>query len=227
MNLHHVKGRIVVAINLESKNSHRFEDGTEIKLARGYNNFNQREISPTNATVVSADYIESGREVLIHHNCTHDSNKIFDYKPLSGEEAASDTKYFSIKEDDCYAWIDGLGQLQPLKNYAFGLRVFKPYEGLLDGVEPTLIKDVLYVTTGALAGSVVHVLKNSDYEIIYQGVSGREDRVIRFRHSEDEEIEREEVVCVSHGLTELVQSGKLLVGYTKTDCQSLIQAYAD
>lgn len=217
-NLRFVHGRVIVKLDIEAKNSHRFEDGTVIRRERKFNEFNMRVSQPVNALVISAEYIPEGVEVLISHNSVHDTNKIFDYEGISGSENETDIRYYSIPEDDCFAWRDVDGKMKPLKGYQFGLRVYKPYVGSLTGIEPELIKDTLYVTTGELAGSVVATLKACDYQIVYQdSETGREANIIRFRHSDDEEIEREEVLYVDNGLTELLKSGGLLVGLTPQD----------
>lgn len=220
--LKYVHGRVVVKVNLENKNSHRFEDGTEIRLERKYNNFNRRETEPVNCIVISAEYIPSGVEILVSHNSLHDTNRIFDYPELSGAAEQTDVRYYSLPEEDCFAWRNSNGVMMPMKNFEFGLRVFKPYAGSLTGIEPELVKDVLYVTTGALSGNVVNVLKASDYQIVFQGENGREQNIIRFRHSDEDELEREEVVCINHTLTEQVLNGELSVGLTVSDAKTVV-----
>lgn len=215
-----VQGKVIISVDLESKNSHTFEDGTKIRLERQWNNLNKRETHPVNATVISGDGMKSGSQILIHPNMTHDTYKINDYLPLSGESEGGDIKYYSIPEEQCYAWLDG-DTWKPLKNFDFALRVFIPYKGLIDGIEPTLIKDVLYVTTGEFEGKVVHTLKSCDYEIIFQGTDGREDRLIRFRHFPNQEHEREEVIAIDDYLTEKVNNKELLVGLTPTKAKTI------
>jgi hypothetical protein len=212
MSLIHTYGRIVIKVDMESKNSHTFQDGTTIRLERDWNNFNNREVRPVNAIVVSAESIPVGSEVLIHHNCTHDSNRVFSYK-----SEHPDIKYFSIPESDCYAWRGEDGELRPTKGFEFALRVFEPYNGLLAGVEHKKLKDILYLTTGKLKGFACHVLKASDYQIVFQGLDGREDNVIRIRHSDEEDMDREEVMAIDYGLTEKINRGQLIVGLTTTD----------
>lgn len=233
MGLMHKQGRVVVKIDLQGKNSHTFENGQTIRLEREYNNLNRREVSPVNATVVSAENIPEGSTILIHHNSTHDSNRIFDYGELSGEAEADTVKYFSIPEEDCYAWLDDAGNPYPLKNFAFALRVYEPYLGLVQGVQPNLLKNVLYLTTSNLKGCVCGTLKAVDYQIVYQGIDGREKNLIRLRHSDDEEIEREEVIYIDHQLTDKVNEGKLFVGLSpltatpiKTTTTNEIATYA-
>jgi len=140
--------------------------------------------------------------------------------PLSGEVTGSDIKYYSIPEEQCYAWLDG-EEWKPLKNFDFALRVYKPYSGLIDGIEPELVKDVLYVTTGEFKGKIVHTLKACDYEVIFQGTNGREDRLIRFRHYPNQEHEREEVIAVDDYLTDLLKKNKLLVGLSPSKTKTI------
>jgi len=217
----HVEGRIVIRIDLNYKKSHKFEDGTVIKLERGWNNLNCREKNETNAIVVSAEDIPTGAELLIHHNASHDSYKIFNHDELSGKDIASNIEYYSIPEEQAFFWRKDSETWNPIKGYATGLRVFKPYKGILHGIEATKVKDTLYVTSGELKGQVCHTLKAADYEIIFQDLDGREHRVIRFRHSDTEAIDREEITAISHYLTKELEKGNLNIGLTPTDCKPL------
>lgn len=219
--LKHIQGRVVVYVDVEAKNWHTFSNGTKIRRERNFNDFNRRVTQPSNAIVVSAENIPIGSEILISHNALHDSNRVFDYTPLSGDASVSDVKFYSIPMHECFAWRDGEGELQPIENFAFGLRVYEPYGGLMQGVPPSKIKDVLYITTGDLKGLVVHTLIASDYEIVYQGQAGREENLIRIRNSEDESFDREEVICINHELTERVNNEELLIGISETDAKSL------
>lgn len=226
--LRFIPGRVIVKVDTEMKNWHQFEGGQRIRLERKFNEFNRRITEPTNAVVISSEYIPEGSEILIGHNALHDVNRIFNYKRLSGVLESADVRYYSIPEDECFAWKDKDGELKPMKNYAFALRVFKPYTGVLTGIEPSLIKEVLYITTGELSGNVCHVLKASDYTIIYQGADGREKQVIRCRHFEDDYNDKEEIITISHDLTDKVNSGELFVGIEIKDAKPIqINAYAD
>lgn len=219
--LKHIEGRVIVSADMDRKNWYTFADGTRIRYERDWDNLNVRHTKPVNAIVISGENINEGAEILVHPNALVESNEIFNYQPLSGEKIAENVKHFSIPEDMCYAWLDGQ-EWRPLKNFAFGLRVYKQYSGIIQGIEPTLIKDVLFVTTGELEGNVVHVLKSSDYEIIFQDTNDREGRIIRFRHFEDEELnEREEVIVIDHGLTEKVEDGTLLIGISPTTAKKI------
>ncbi len=214
------KDKVIIKVDLESKNTHTFKDGTKIRLERVYDNFNMRYVKPVNAVVVSAHGIPEGAEILIHHNATHDTNRIFNYlRPTT--EASSEIQYFSIPTVECFLWRSEKGSTwNPLNNYITGLRIFKPYTGFLEGIAPTLIKNKIYVTSGELKGNVVATLISSDYEIIYQDDDGTENRIIRLRYFPDGN-DRNEVIAVEHEYTEMVNNGDLWVGYNVSDAKEL------
>ena len=212
--------RVIIKVDLESKNSHTFKDGTKIKLERQYDNFNMRYVKPVNAEVVNAKNIPAGAEILIHHNATHDTYKIFNYQRPTAE-ASSDIQYFSIPIEECFMWREEKGSTwNALNNFITGLRIFEPYNGFLQGIEPSLIKNKIYVTSGDLAGNVVGTVISSDYEIIYQNDDGTEGKIIRLRYY-PEGNDRNEVISVEHEYTERVKNGELLVGYSISDAKKL------
>ena len=215
-NLKYIQGRVIIKVDLEKKNQTTFSNGTVIRLERQFNNFNRRETEPVQGTVISAEYIPEGSEILISHNALHDSNKIFSYKTSS-----PDIQYFSIPETDCFAWTDTDGTIKPMKNFEFALRVYEPYRGNIAGIKPTLMKEVLFITTGHLANNIVHTLKAADYQVVYQGGNGKEANLIRVRHSESEDFEREEILAISHSLTERYNNGELKIGLTLSDCKTI------
>lgn len=220
MKLKSPANRVIIKVDLESKNSHTFKDGTKIKLERQYDNFNMRYVKPVNAEVVNAKDIPEGAEILIHHNATHDTYKIFNYQRPTAE-ASSDIQYFSIPIEECFMWrIEKGSAWNPLNNFITGLRVFEPYKGFLQGIEPSLIKNKIYVTSGELTGNVVGTVISSDYEIIYQNDDGTEGKIIRLRYY-PEGNDRNEVISVEHEYTERVNNGDLLVGYSISDAKKL------
>jgi hypothetical protein len=220
MKLKAPENRVIIKVDLESKNSHTFKDGTKIKLERQYDNFNMRYVKPVNAEVVSAKDIPEGAEILIHHNATHDTYKIFNYlRPT--EEASSDMQYFSIPIEECFMWRDKkCSTWNPLNNFITGLRIFEPYKGILEGIDATLIKNKIYVTSGELSGNVVGTVISSDYEIIYQDDDGTEGKIIRLRYY-PEGNDRNEVISIEHEMTNKVKNGELLVGYNVSDAKKL------
>jgi hypothetical protein len=220
MKLKAPSNRVIIKVDLESKNSHTFKDGTKIKLERVYDNFNMRYVKPVNAEVVDAKDIPTGAEILIHHNATHDTYKIFNYqRPTT--EASSDIQYFSIPIEECFMWREGKGSIwNALNNFVTALRIFKPYNGMLEGIEPEVINNKLYITSGELKGKAVSTVISSDYEIIYQNDDGTEGRIIRLRYFPDGN-DRNEITAINDNLTELVENGDLWVGYSKSDAKQL------
>jgi hypothetical protein len=214
-------GRVIIKIDLESKNSHTFADGTKIRLERQYDNFNMRYVKPVNAEVVNAKDIPEGSEILIHHNSTHDTYRLFNYLPPT-QDASTSLKYYSIPEQECFFWRENNNsEWKTLNNFVTALRLYKPYVGTFEGIEPSLVKNKLYITSGEYAGNVVDVVNASDYQVIFQGDDGKEESLIRLRHFEGEENEREEIIAVDHHLTGLVKSGDILVGYDKSSASKL------
>lgn len=212
--LKHVDGKVIVKVDMEGKNSHRFQDGTTIRRERQFNNLNFRETSPVNAVVISAENLPKGVEILVDYHAIHDSNKIFNYKNKSKQ-----IRYYSIKENDCYLWRDENNQWLPLPPYELGLRVFEKFDSIISWMKPEKMEDVLYVTTGKLKGNVVMTLKACDYECVFQDVNGKEGNRIRFLPFGDERVNKDpEAIAIMHELTEKVNKGGLLVGLTVSDC---------
>jgi hypothetical protein len=220
MKLKAPSNRVIIKVDLESKNSHTFKDGTKIKLERVYDNFNMRYVKPVNAEVVDAKDIPTGAEILIHHNATHDTYKIFNYqRPTT--EASSDIQYFSIPIEECFMWREGKGSIwNALNNFVTALRIFKPYNGMLEGIEPEVMNNKLYITSGELKGRAVNTVISSDYEIIYQNDDGTEGRIIRLRYYPDGN-DRNEIIAINDNMTALVENGDLWVGYSKSDAKQL------
>jgi hypothetical protein len=212
INLKTNDGRILVKIDTQYKNSYRFGNGTNIRLERQFNNLNRRETEPINAIVEYSDYIPKGSEILIHHNSVHDTNRIFNYGNIS-DDLKNDVIYLSLPKEECYCYREvNSSTWNACYGFALAERVFEPYVGIIDGIEPTELKNTFYITTGDLKGLVVRTLKSCDYEMIFQDNDGRENSLIRIRHFENGWNEREEVVGVDYHLTGLVKKGKLLVG---------------
>lgn len=213
------KGRVIIKVDLEAKNSHTFEDGTKITLARKYDNFNMRYVKPVNAIVVDAENIPEGAEVLIHHNATHDTYRLFNYLPPT-QDASTDVRFYSIPENECFLWRMNESSWNTLSNFVTALRIFKPYTGTLLGIDAAKINDVLYVTSGELKGKAVKTLKKCDYEIIYQDSNGREGSIIRLRCGESDE-DRNEIIAIDLEATSLIKKNKYLIGITLSDAKTL------
>jgi hypothetical protein len=214
--LKYVHGRVILKIDAEAKNRVTFSNGIVIRRERRFNNFNFREVNPTNAFVVSAENYPTGAEMLIDYTVVHDTYKIFDY-----DSGSHDVVFYSVKESDCFAWRTGKEEWKPTKGFEFGLRVFKPYEGNLVGILPKKLEDVLYCYTGELKGKVLRVLRGADYQMIFTNDEGKEGNIIAFNHSENPDFEKEVVIAIADDLTEQLNEGKLLIGLTPHDCKKI------
>lgn len=220
VDLKYTENRIVIKIDLDFKNSHTFENGQKIYIGRQFNNLNRRETEPVNAIVISAEDIPKNAEILIHPNSISDTNLIHDYESIS-EEQGNSVRYYSIETISAFLWRMGAEDWEPLKGFATAYRVFKPYEGIIQGILPTQIENVLYIRSGEYEGMVCHTLKAADYEIIFMNEKGVEQKIIRCRHYENEYHDREELIAVDHELTNKVKNGKLLIGLSPNDCNKL------
>jgi len=223
----HVQDRIIVRVDLEQKNYTTFEDGTTIRLERDYNNLDRKYTQQVLGEVIDAENIPSGAIVLFHHNSLHETYEVFNHSSLSGEDIASGIKIYSIMERDCFFWkMPGEETWQPTKEYATAFRVFKPYTGMLEGIEPTLVKDTLYVTSGEYKGLVVKTIQASDYCITFRNEKGVDESIIRFRPNGIPSEQREpEAEAIMNELTDGVSRGNLLIGLTKSDCKTLKEYY--
>lgn len=216
-------GRVIVSVDLESKNTHQLTKDVTIRLERKFNNLNKRYTEPVNGTVISSHCMPDGVSCLIHHNSCHDVNRIFNYKNLSGNEQASTIKYYSLKEYEVFFYREqNTEEWLPNKGYATALRIFKPYTGILHNIESTQIKDVLWVTNGEYKDKAVKTVKAADYSIVFQESDGREREMIRFRPDGMENREPE-AICILHDLTEQILNGELHIGLTHTDCKTLTE----
>ena len=222
--LKNVEGKVIVKVFMQIKNSYTFDNGTTIRLERDIENLDIKYTRVSQGEVVSADYIPVGAVVLFHPNQIHDTNRIFNYGSLSGSDIASEIHYYSISEHSIYLYREGDGSYKPLRGYATALRVYKPYTGILQGISPKKIENVLWVTSGELKDKVVYTLKACDYQIIFQETNGREGNVIRFRPFGNEKENREaEAIAIMDEYTKKVISGDLYVGLSETDAKPIKQ----
>lgn len=221
------KGRILVKCDRDFKNNHTLlnEKGEKvnIRLERNVENLNHRETMPIQATCLYSEIgIPVGATVLCHHNTFHPSNEIFNHTSLSGEEIANNIGIYAIPENEAYLWKTvEMKEWESVKGFAIAERVFQPYNGSLHGIPPTKIKEVLYVKTGHFKGKAVKTLKACDYEMVFRGDNGKEQRLIRIRTSYPEPSEREEVVAVLENETNQIKKGKLLVGLNEKNCKPI------
>lgn len=211
-----VTGRVIVKINLDSKNYHTFENGSVIRRERQFNNHNRRETEPVNAVVIDGENITKGAEILIHPNEICDTNKIFGYKNDS-----PDIGYYSIQREQCFAWREN-ETWTPLPPFDTALRVFESYKGVIEGILPTQLKDTLFVTSGELKNKAVRTVVAADYVIVFQDIDGKEGRLIRFRPFGDVETCRDpEAIVELPEITQQILNGEMLVGIEIQDAKKL------
>lgn len=214
-----ILGRIFISVDMDFKNHTRIND-SDISLKRDVDNFDKRVTRPINGIVINAENIPSGAECLIHHNATHPTYEIFDYKEISGEYISGNERYFSIPVTECYAWRAN-GEWNPCEGFEFGLRIFKPYGGSLSGILPTQIKNKLFITSGELKNKVVITKAACDYEMVYQDKNGKENRLIRIRHFNEPQNIRQEIIAIDTNATKEVENNKLLIGLLSSNCKTL------
>lgn len=230
MSIKAVKGRVVIKADKEQKNHYTFSNGLVIRMERDYNNLDRSYTQQIFGEVINSENIPAGSFLLFHFNALIESNKIYNHSKLSGDEIASGVEIYSIPENQCFLWKKEIEQeWQPCDNFATALRVFQPYKGMLQGIEPTKLKDVLYVKTGELSGKVVKTLKACDAVLVFRNEKGIDQTIIRFRPLGDESSEREpEAIAIMDELTRQVNDGELLIGITESDAIPIqITAYAD
>ena len=218
----HTHDRIVVKVDMENKNFHTFQDGTRIRRERAFNEFNRRITQPTNVIVISGEGIPKDAELLVDHNALHETNRINDYKNTFELAESDRVRYFSIPYYECYAWRKDTPEWTPIWPFEFAMMVYKPYNGLMTGIEPEELKDTLFVTSGNLMGNVVKTLKGCNYCIIYQDTNGRENYLIVFRPNGNSKTGlEEEAIAILHHETEQVLKGNYLIGYSISDAKPL------
>lgn len=218
MSIKNTEGRIIIKADKDGKNWHTFKSGEKLRLERDLDNLDKKYTSQVCGEVVCGDYVPRGGMILFHHNCIHDVNLILNHD----EELPIGVQLYSLKEDECYLWkMPDEKEWKPLRGFATALRVFEPYNGSLQNVFPEKVKDILYITSGEFKNKVCHTLKACDFSIIFNNDEGREETILRCRHYENEEHEREELIAVSQYLTEKVKKGELLIGLTNKDCKKI------
>jgi len=213
--LNHTKGRVVVKMSLNSKNFYKFNNGMEIQLFRKAENMDGAYVELTQGEIISGEGIPTGAELLFHFNAVSLNNRIFNVSQVSGDDIAAGIAYASIERSQCYCWKTEGGEWTLIDPFVLAKKVFKPYRGPLVGIEPQEQKNVLYLTSGRLAGNVVAVLKHSGYRIIFRNDKGQDETMLRCRFYEDDRGPAEmpsEVLAIHDLLTEQVESGEMYVG---------------
>lgn len=212
INVKHVEGRICVLVDVNQKNYFTFKDGTVIKLERDVQNLDRGYTQQVLGTVIDAEHVPSGALILFHFNSLHPSNEVLNHKELSGEDIASGIKIYSLPVDECYLWKKD-GEWQGIHPFVTGLRVYRPYVGLIEGMRPTKLKNTLYIKEGRYAGKVVTTVIAADHVITFRNENGVDENILKCRdYQYDIDYDRQEIIAVREDLTKELEEGLLYVG---------------
>ena len=215
-------GFVIIKIDTRQKERYRL-GGTDIVLdiTRGFN-WNQREDRPTLATIIDGENLPSGTDVLVNYLALEPVYEILDEDILTKHEKQQGYKILSIPNDMCFAYFHK-GEWHPCKEYLITMRVYKPYGGMLLGVEPVLVKNIMYVVKGYsegtekdkvdLSGKVAVTLDWADYEIIWTNRDNQEERIIRTRDRE--------VIGIDNSALEKINKGEYLIGLSPKTAKKL------
>ncbi len=215
-----IKGNIIMKMDVRQKEKFALTDTVTIEIQKGYN-FNLREDRSSMGYVIDGEGLPVGARLLCHHLAIEPNYQIENETILTEAEKKEGFKVFSIPADMAFCYMQE-NEWVPCKNFLITKRIFRPYKGKLVGIDPVVVKNRLLIIKGVdewdgeetdLSGSVCIVTENSDYQIIWHDTDNREHSLIRTRHRE--------LMGVDDGMKNDVKKGKLLVGYTISDCKAL------
>jgi len=204
-------GSILIKVNTTNKEKYNLTKDIQIKIERGYD-FNQRIDRPALVEVIDGGGIPAGSMGLVNYLSFEKTYEVNSNGLLTKEELKEGYKIYSIPEDMCFAYFHN-DEWLPCKDLYLTLRVYKPYKGMMIGIEPEVLKDRLYCLKGQYAGKVMIVTLHSDYEIIWHNDENREERLIRTMDRE--------IMAIDDGMTKDLKKGKYLIGYSVNDCKVL------
>ena len=215
-----IKTNILLKMNTRQKERYALTDNIEIHIERSYN-FNLREDRSSMGYIVNGRGLTKGHQALCHHLTIESGNEVTAETILTDDEKKIGFKVFSVDKDMVFATsLDGI-EWHPCKDFLITFRIFKPYKGKLKGIEPTVLKDRMYIIKGVdefedeitdLSDKVACTTANSDYQIIWHNEKNREQSLIRTRSRE--------ILAIDNGMLEDLKKGKLLIGLTVTDCKT-------
>lgn len=215
-----LRNKVLIRIDMTQKEKYSLGNGKTLHWQRGFN-FNLREDRATYGYVVDGNGMKEGTPVLVNYLSTEPSYAADNETILTEEEKKEGFRIRNIEADMIFCYFDG-EKWQPCKGFLITKRIFKPYNGLLVGIEHERIKGRLYVVKGFdeydgevtdLSGKVCCVTPHSDVELIWHDESSRERRLIRTMNREIEAIDND--------MTEQVKNGELLVGVAHNYCSTL------
>jgi hypothetical protein len=204
-------GNVLIRLGTKNKDKYNLTEDIQIELEHGYN-FNLREDRPNLAEVMDGLGLTIGTKILVNYLALEKTYEIEGNDLLTKEEIAEGYKAYSVPEDMCFAYFKD-GEWLPCKDIFLTLRVYKPYKGKLEGIEPQLVKNRMYCTKGEYAGKVLVTTLNCDYQIEWHNENNREEKLIRT-------LERE-IMAIDEGMGKDLKKGKYLIGYSESDAKTL------
>ncbi len=214
-------GSILVKLDTKQKEKYNLTKDVKIEIERGYN-FNLREDRASMGYIVEGGGLKEGDYCLLNYLALEQGYIIQDENILTKEEKKEGFKVLSVPKDMVFATSPDGKDWTPCKNFFLTLRIFKPYGGMILGVEPELVKEKLYVVKGFdeydgkktdLSGKVMCVTANSAYVIEWHNTENREEKLIRTMGRE--------LLAIDHSMTDEVKKGNYLIGIETTDCKKL------
>ena len=215
-----IKTNILLKMNTRQKEKYALTDNIQIEISKGFN-FNLREDRSSMGYIINGRGLTKGHQALCHHLTIESGNEVTAETILTDDEKKIGFKVFSVDKDMVFATSpDGIKWF-PCKDFLITFRIFKPYKGKLKGIEPSVLKDRMYIIKGVdefeeeitdLSDKVACTTVNSDYEIIWHNENNREQSLIRTRSRE--------VLAIDNGMLEDLKKGELLMGLSPTNCKT-------
>lgn len=218
-----LRNRALIKMNLKQNAKYAFDSGVVIDLEHGFN-FNLREDRGTKGYIIDGCGLPEGTEVLVHYLSSEPQYLVSNEEILTEEEKTEGYKVFAIPEDNVFIYMDKNGEWKPCKEFLITTRIYKPYTGIMVGVEPQLVTNRMYVISGSddwddeqndLSGKVLVTLDHADYEIIFYSKDNKEGRIIRTR--------TREIQAVDEFLTKKVKKGEYIIGRSPSEAKTLNQ----
>lgn len=224
-----IRGNIIIKIDTRQKEKYNLTDDVTITIFKGYD-FNLRQDRSSMGYIISSEKIPAESEVLVNYLALEPTYEVpYLELFLTEEEIIEGYKVFSIPQDMAFCYKKD-NEWNPCEGYLIVKRVFKKYEGVLEGMPNEQIKDRIYIEKGMLydeditskpdksdlidlSGKVCICLPDCEYEIIWHNKNNREERIIRSRHRE--------ILAVDEGMTSKLKKGLLYLGLNAIDCKPL------
>jgi hypothetical protein len=218
-----IKGCVIFKVDTKQKWKYNLTDDIQLHIEKNFN-FNLREDRCSRGYCINGDKIPFNAEILFHHLGSEPNYEVpYQHEFLTELEIHTGFKIFTVPEDMVFAYrTTEEGEWIPYKQFLITKRIFKAVNSSLSLAKFERVKNKLYVVSGKdewdgeetdLAGKVMMVTENSDYEIIFHDTKNKPQSVIRTRWRE--------LLAIDESMTKDVKSAKYFVGLGENDCQPL------